>query len=121
MTMTITVFARTALAIVSLTLPGPALAQAPQNDLLNATLWMQRAVEYKANSLSAFALAKLRLEQALADQNWTGAPAEQTGAHQGLPPPACSISTRHCSTPRVSRPGWCSTSRPSARRCGPSS
>lgn len=63
-----------------------ALAQTPQNDLLNATLWMQRAVEYKANSLSAFALAKLRLEQALADKNWTGAPAEQTGAYQDLPP-----------------------------------
>ena len=47
---------------------------------------MQRAVEYKANSLSAFALAKLRLEQALADKNWTGAPAEQTGAYQDLPP-----------------------------------
>jgi acid phosphatase len=86
MTMTITVFARTALAIVSLTLPGPALAQAPQNDLLNATLWMQRAVEYKANSLTAFALAKIRLEQALADENWTGAPAEQTGNYQKLPP-----------------------------------
>ena len=84
--MTITVFARTALAIVSLTLPGPALAQAPQNDLLNATLWMQRAVEYKANSLTAFALAKIRLEQALADENWTGAPAEQTGNYQKLPP-----------------------------------
>ena len=54
------------------------LAQTPQNDLLNATLWMQRAVEYKANSISVFALAKMRLEQALADENWTGAPAEQT-------------------------------------------
>jgi acid phosphatase len=63
-----------------------ALAQTPQNDLLNATLWMQSAVEYKANSLSAFALAKLRLEQALADKNWTGAPAEQNGAYQDLPP-----------------------------------
>jgi acid phosphatase len=62
------------------------LAQTPQNDLLNATLWMQRAVEYKANSISVFALAKLRLEQALADENWTGAPAEQTGAYQKLPP-----------------------------------
>jgi acid phosphatase len=63
-----------------------ALAQTPQNDLLNATLWMQRSVEYKANSLTVFALAKIRLDQALADKNWTGAPAEQTGAYQDLPP-----------------------------------
>jgi 5'-nucleotidase (lipoprotein e(P4) family) len=66
---------------------GPALAQEPpQNDLLNATLWMQNAVEYKANSLAVFTLARLRLEQALADPNWTAAPAEQTGAYQALPP-----------------------------------
>jgi len=63
-----------------------ALAQTPPHDLLNATLWMQRSVEYKANSLTVFALAKIRLEQALADKNWTGAPAEQTGAYQDLPP-----------------------------------
>lgn len=63
-----------------------ALAQTPQNDLLNATLWMQRAVEYKANSLSAFALAKIRLEQALTDENWTGAPAEQKDSYQKFPP-----------------------------------
>src|ERR1700749_1415781 len=63
-----------------------ASAQTPQNDLLNATLWMQRAVEYKANSLGAFALAKIRLEQALADENWTGAPAEQKDAYQKFPP-----------------------------------
>jgi 5'-nucleotidase (lipoprotein e(P4) family) len=63
-----------------------ALAQTPPHDILNATLWMQRSVEYKANSLSVFALAKMRLEQALADENWTAAPAEQTGAYQKLPP-----------------------------------
>ena len=63
-----------------------ALTQTPQNDLLNATLWMQRAVEYKANSLGAFALAKIRLEQALADENWTGAPAEQKDSYQKFPP-----------------------------------
>jgi 5'-nucleotidase (lipoprotein e(P4) family) len=63
-----------------------ALAQTPPHDLLNATLWMQRSVEYKANSLAAFALARMRLDQALADKSWTGAPAEQTGAYQDLPP-----------------------------------
>ncbi|HJQ60666.1 MAG TPA: HAD family acid phosphatase [Vineibacter sp.] len=58
----------------------------PAHDLLNATLWMQRSVEYKANCLAAFALARIRLDQALADPKWTGAPAEQTGAYEGLPP-----------------------------------
>jgi acid phosphatase len=84
--MMIASFVRTAFAVASLTVAGAAFAQAPQNDLLNATLWMQRAVEYKANSLGAFALAKIRLEQALADENWTGAPAEQSGNYQKLPP-----------------------------------
>ena len=47
---------------------------------------MQRSDEYKANSLSVFALARMRLDQALADENWTGAPAEQKGAYQKFPP-----------------------------------
>src|SRR5262245_37538808 len=59
---------------------------APANDTLNAVRWMQRSVEYKANTLGAFALAQVRLDQALADKNWTAAPAEQTGAYQDLPP-----------------------------------
>lgn len=58
----------------------------PPHDLLNAVLWMQRSVEYKANSEGAFALARMRLDEALADRNWTAAPAEQTGAYQDLPP-----------------------------------
>lgn len=66
---------------------GAALAEdAPANDTLNAVLWMQRSVEYKANTLGAFALAQMRLDQALADKSWTAAPAEQTGAFQDLPP-----------------------------------
>jgi len=76
------VFATTLLALAA----SAALAQTPGHDLLNATLWMQRSVEYRANSLAIFALAKMRLDQALADKNWTGAPAEQTGAYQDLPP-----------------------------------
>jgi 5'-nucleotidase (lipoprotein e(P4) family) len=58
----------------------------PASDLLNAVLWMQRSVEFKASALTAFALARIRLDQALADPNWTGAPKEQTGAYQSLPP-----------------------------------
>jgi len=65
----------------------PAVAQdPPANDLLNAVLWMQRSVEYKASALAAFALARVRLDQALADPNWTAAPREQTGSYQSLPP-----------------------------------
>jgi len=75
-------FAATLLALTT----SATLAQTPQHDLLNATLWMQRSVEYKANSVAIFALAKMRLDQALADKSWTGAPAEQTGAYQDLPP-----------------------------------
>jgi 5'-nucleotidase (lipoprotein e(P4) family) len=58
----------------------------PASDLLNAVLWMQRSVEFKASALTAFALARIRLDQALADPSWTGAPREQTGAYQALPP-----------------------------------
>jgi acid phosphatase len=73
--------------LAALALITPALAQdAPAHDLLNAVLWTQRSVEFKANALAAFALARIRLDQALADPNWTGAPKEQTGAYQWLPP-----------------------------------
>ena len=56
-----------------------------QNDLLNATLWMQRSVEYKANTTAIYALARLRLDEALADPSWTAA-TEQTGDVKNLPP-----------------------------------
>jgi 5'-nucleotidase (lipoprotein e(P4) family) len=73
--------------LAALAVSTPALAQdPPAHDLLNAVLWTQRSVEFKANALAAFALARIRLDQALADPNWTGAPKEQTGAYQWLPP-----------------------------------
>ncbi|MGD9880410.1 MAG: 5'-nucleotidase, lipoprotein e(P4) family [Reyranella sp.] len=56
------------------------------NDLLLATLWTQRSVEYRANALTVFALAKIRLDEALADKSWTAAPAEQKDDFQNLPP-----------------------------------
>jgi len=58
----------------------------PASDMLLATLWTQRAVEYRANALTVFALARLRLDEALADKGRTAAPAEQTGDFQNLPP-----------------------------------
>lgn len=58
----------------------------PAHDMLLANLWMQRAVEYRANALTVYALARIRLDEALADRNWTAAPAEQKGDFQNLPP-----------------------------------
>src|SRR5580700_889482 len=56
----------------------------PQNDLLNAEVWMQTAIEYRANCLTVYALAKIRLDEALADRTWTAY--DQTGNYQDLPP-----------------------------------
>ncbi len=67
---------------------GAAQAQdaSPANDMLLATLWTQRSVEYKGNALTVFALARIRLDEALADKGWTAAPVEQKGDYQALPP-----------------------------------
>ena len=68
-----------------LALAPAALAQGA-NDNLNAVLWMQKSVEYKANAEAVFALAKIRLDEALKDKSRTAAPAEQTGSFQDLTP-----------------------------------
>ena len=66
---------------------GPVRAQeVPANDLLVGTLWTQRSVEFKGNALSIYALARIRLDEALADKKWTAAPGEQTGDFAALPP-----------------------------------
>jgi 5'-nucleotidase (lipoprotein e(P4) family) len=80
--------ARTSLALgaVLVALSGTAARAQDASDLLLAALWTQRSVEYKANALTVFALARIRLDEALADKNWTAAPAEQTGDYQMLPP-----------------------------------
>ena len=57
----------------------------PQNDLLNATLWMQKSVEYKATVDGIYALAKMRLDQALADKAWTALPDMQGKDFEGKP------------------------------------
>jgi len=73
------------LAGLSITIGASALAQeaTPQDDNLNATLWRENSVEYKANTLSLYQLAQIRLDQALADKTWTAA-SEQTGNFQDL-------------------------------------
>jgi 5'-nucleotidase (lipoprotein e(P4) family) len=80
-------FGAIALALGAGTAGSPAQAQDPQpNDLLLATLWNQTSVEYKGNAMTVYALAKIRLDEALADKKWTGAPNEQKGDYQNLPP-----------------------------------
>jgi hypothetical protein len=49
--------------------------EAPPHDLLLATLWTQRSVEYKV-ALTVFALARSALDEALADK-LTAAPVEK--------------------------------------------
>ena len=76
-------------AILLATLAGGSAAQeaAPgPNDSLNAVLWTQRSVEFKGNALGAYALARIRLDEALADATHTAAPAEQSGDFEDLPP-----------------------------------
>jgi acid phosphatase len=51
--------------------PGLAAQAPPAHDHLNATLWIQNSVEFKATAMAAFALPRIRLDQALADPNWT--------------------------------------------------
>ena len=72
-------------AVLSL---GAARAQEapPASDLLLATLWTQRSVEFKGNALTVYALARYRLDEALADKKWTAAPVEQKGDYANLPP-----------------------------------
>ena len=70
-------------AIVALPLTAAAQAPVAQNDLLNATLWVSNSVEFKANTMAMFQLAKIRLDEALADKNWSAT--GQTDA-SGKPP-----------------------------------
>lgn len=52
---------------------------------LNATLWVQSSVEYRALARQAFAAATRALDRGLADSSWTAA-LEQTGDFDTLPP-----------------------------------
>ena len=72
------------LAAASVQAKDPMAKTAP-DDLLNATLWTQSSVEYKANAMAAYSLAKVMLDKALADKSWTAA-SEQTGDFMGKPP-----------------------------------
>jgi 5'-nucleotidase (lipoprotein e(P4) family) len=52
---------------------------------LNAVLWMQTAVEYKASTMQTYRLAQVALLQGLRDPHWTAA-LEQNGDFDKLPP-----------------------------------
>jgi acid phosphatase len=56
------------------------------SDYLLATLWYQRSQESRANMAAQFELAKLRLDQALKDRQWTAAPEEQKTNFMRKPP-----------------------------------
>ena len=62
------------LALAGSLVATAAQAEAPAaNDGTNGTYWMQNSVEYKANTLALYELAKVRLNQALANPTWTAA------------------------------------------------
>jgi acid phosphatase len=64
----------------------PAAAQVRHtHEDLNAVLWMQTAVEYRATALQAYRLAQLQLDAALRDPAWTAA-TEQKADPSSLPP-----------------------------------
>jgi acid phosphatase len=52
---------------------------------LNATLWQQTSAEYRVLVKTIYAMAKLQLDRALADGEWTAEPTQRDG-FQNLPP-----------------------------------
>jgi len=65
-------------------LPEPP-GEARTHEALNAVLWTQTAVEYRAVTMQAYATARRALNRALADSNWSAA-LEQRGDYTHLPP-----------------------------------
>lgn len=54
-------------------------------EALNATLWMQSSVEYRASAIQTYRAAQAALVRALADKNWTAA-LEQPAPFADKPP-----------------------------------
>lgn len=65
--------------------PTPATASAARHENLNAVAWIQSSLEYEATALQAYQLARLRLDEALADNGWSAA-IEQKSDASNLPP-----------------------------------
>jgi len=72
-------------AIGSLLLLGAGPPAGPTYVNLNAVLWMQTSVEYRASALETYRWGESALERALKDPHWT-AGLEQTGDFSKLPP-----------------------------------
>lgn len=64
--------------------PAPGAGRTYAN--LDATLWMQTAIEFQASALQAYRLAHAQLDRALADPAWTAAIEQQGQPVAGLPP-----------------------------------
>jgi 5'-nucleotidase (lipoprotein e(P4) family) len=74
------------IAALVMLIPVLGMAQVNYNhELLNCVTYNQTAGEYTAVCEQAYELAKVRLDEALADTSWTAVP-EQTGNFQSLPP-----------------------------------
>lgn len=67
--------------------PTPVAAQPcnPGHTILNATLWIQSAAEYRASAMQTYAAAQRALDAALADPDWVGAQ-EETANDPSQPP-----------------------------------
>jgi acid phosphatase len=66
---------------------APVAAAVAADDNLNAVLWMQGSVEYRANSLQTYRAAARELDRALKDRSWDALVAgERSNAARGLPP-----------------------------------
>jgi len=58
---------------------------APTYENLNAVLWMQTSVEYRASTTQTYHLAEIALKRGLRSPRWTAA-LEQSGEFESLPP-----------------------------------
>jgi 5'-nucleotidase (lipoprotein e(P4) family) len=65
--------------------PAPPPAASPTYDTLNAVLWMQTSVEYRADARQTYHAAEAALLRGLKDKHWTAA-IEQSGDFSRLPP-----------------------------------
>jgi 5'-nucleotidase (lipoprotein e(P4) family) len=72
-------------SICLLAVLGSAQSTAPQYETLEAILWTQTSVEYKANSIQTYRAAKHALRRGLKDPHWTAA-LEQDPGFESLPP-----------------------------------
>ena len=81
--------AATTAATATPTTAGAAPEPGTADDNLNAVLWVQRSVEYRASALSLFRAAADHLDAALAERNWDALVPDERDNAQGwadLPP-----------------------------------